>query len=297
MLQHVLERDGYLRVRGVIDRAAVLWARRRVLHELRECGAVVPVAAQDAEDSDDSDEAEAEMWRADLGPGGREAIPFMEGSTSLTRGPELSAALEAAPLYELFAGLFGARPALTFDFKWLRGMPPGGFTGVHVDNVYMSRGSQSVLSCWIPLGDIPVEEGVVAVLEGGHRAAGGLSRFQETYGSCDIEAEGLEGTGWFTEDPTEVEALGGRWVTADFRAGDILIFRLQTPHMSTRNNTNRVRLSCDTRWQPSDEPTDPRYVGDAAGHADVKFGVHGKANGDARAAGVTMTDLRQRWGL
>ena len=31
-------------------------------------------------------------------------------------------------------------------------------------------------------------------------------RFQETYGSCDLEAESVEGSGWFTEDPTEISA-------------------------------------------------------------------------------------------
>ena len=30
--------------------------------------------------------------------------------------------------------------------------------------------------------------------------------FQETYGSCDLEAESVEGSGWFTEDPTEISA-------------------------------------------------------------------------------------------
>ena len=28
---------------------------------------------------------------------------------------------------------------------------------------------------------------------------------QETYGSCDIERENISGTGWFTEDPREIE--------------------------------------------------------------------------------------------
>ena len=33
---------------------------------------------------------------------------------------------------------------------------------------------------------------------------------QETYGSCDIERENISGTGWFTEDPTEIQE---KWVT------------------------------------------------------------------------------------
>ena len=45
-----------------------------------------------------------------------------------------------------------------------------------------------------------------------------------------------------------------------FSAGDILIFTIRTIHMSSVNVTNKLRLSCDTRWQPSNEPADPRFV-------------------------------------
>ena len=38
--------------------------------------------------------------------------------------------------------------------------------------------------------------------------------------------------------------------TLAFSAGDILIFTMRTIHMSSVNVTNKLRLSCDTRWQP-----------------------------------------------
>ena len=54
-----------------------------------------------------------------------------------------------------------------------RGMHGGGFTGVHVDNVYMSRGSTSHLyTMWTPFDDVTVEMGTLAVNEGSHIIAG-----------------------------------------------------------------------------------------------------------------------------
>lgn len=35
--------------------------------------------------------------------------------------------------------------------------------------VYMSRGSQDLLTMWTPFGDIPVNMGVLAVCEGSHK--------------------------------------------------------------------------------------------------------------------------------
>ena len=69
----------------------------------------------------------------------------------------------------------------------------------------------------------------------------------------------LNGTGWLTMDPSDLTRYGSKWKTTDFAAGDVLIFSMQTLHMSTTNMTDKARISCDTRWQPSSEPLDPRY--------------------------------------
>merc|ERR1711933_567089 len=81
----------------------------------------------------------------------------------------------------------------------------------------------------------------------------------------DHEKDGLDGTGWFTEDPQEALSLfGGQWRSSDFESGDIVTFTMHTLHMSTSNTTDKVRISADIRWQPSTDPTDPRYVGSGA---------------------------------
>ena len=59
----------------------------------------------------------------------------------------------------------------TFDYKWLRLVSPGHNTGIHVDNVYMSRGTDELLTCWIPLMDINMELGTIFVLDGSYSSS------------------------------------------------------------------------------------------------------------------------------
>ncbi|KAJ8315249.1 hypothetical protein KUTeg_007399 [Tegillarca granosa] len=121
----------------------------------------------------------------------------------------------------------------------------------------------------------------------------GFKKFQETYGQLDIEAVNLKGTGWFTLDPFEITKFGGQWKSADFKAGDVLIFTMRTVHMSTSNLTDQVRISCDTRWQPASEPADRRYVGDFQ-KVPPKFGLYSDDTKED-ATQVTIEDFRQKW--
>jgi len=114
------------------------------------------------------------------------------------------------------------------------------------------------------------------------------------------------GTGWFTSDPLELSALdaGSQWQTADFGPGDLVIFGMRTLHMSTANQTDRVRLSCDVRWQPAAHAVDERYVGTTSEMAEKQAqrkrgGAWAAGAGDAAQGGarVSIDDLRQRWGV
>ena len=65
-------------------------------------------------------------------------------------------ALEAPALKKFFKQFYGTKPT-TYAYKWLRAVGEEEFTGAHFDSVYMGRGSQELMTAWIPLGDIPVE--------------------------------------------------------------------------------------------------------------------------------------------
>ena len=70
---------------------------------------------------------------------------------------------------------------------------------------------------------------------------------------------------------------GTRLLTRNFEAGDIVIFGMYTLHGALENYCplNRVRLSCDVRWQPETLPLDTRYFGNpptgttGAGYAEL----------------------------
>src|SRR6185503_2996477 len=65
------------------------------------------------------------------------------------------------------------------------------------------------------------------------------------------------------------QELGGRWLTAEqFRMGDVFFFPMTLVHGSLDNQTDRIRLSTDTRYQLAAEPVDERWVGaQPPGHA------------------------------
>lgn len=216
-----LERDGYLYLPQTIPAADVKGARKYILDRFSALGVC---------------NHEGIIHQGcDL-----DSIPFMEGHNSWTHHPlVLQKVLECQTLKHLFRGLF-EREAITFDYKWLRGVPSGKFTGVHMDKVYMSRGTEQVLTCWIPFGQIPVRMGSLCILQGSHKHPS-LNQVRCTYGEIDFESSGLAGTGWLSVDPAEFTSAGCQWQTANFDAGDVLLFPLKTLHMSAVNMTNRSK--------------------------------------------------------
>ncbi|XP_071114399.1 1-deoxypentalenic acid 11-beta-hydroxylase-like [Haliotis cracherodii] len=280
-LHKELDDKGYLFIRGLHDREEVLAARLAVLQYLKDQGEGI---------LHPSEPVEKGVLQQGCGVG---CVPTMEGVPSITHRDPVKAVIEGPRPFSFFKKFFG-KDVTTLDFKWLRAVPTDAFTGVHVDSVYMSRGSQSLLTMWTPVGDISIEMGVLAMCEGSHQLPG-FAQFQNTYGNLDAEEARLKGTGWFTTDPFEItDKFGGQWKTTDFKAGDVMVFGMRTVHMSTCNLTNLARISCDTRWQPSDEPADSRYMEGSEG-PELAFGLHAKD--ESSASETTMESLRLRWGL
>ncbi|XP_025098926.1 uncharacterized protein LOC112566785 isoform X1 [Pomacea canaliculata] len=290
-LHRRMDDKGYLYIRGFHNREEVLQARLAVLNFIRESG--------------ENRLSSTAPWQDGvLHPGcGVGCVPFMEGNTDLTNSPAIHAVFEGQRAFGFFEKYFGEK-VITFDYKWLRAMPNNGFTGAHVDRVYMGKGSSNLLTMWTPIGDVPIEMGVLAVCEGSHRLPG-FEKFQDTYGNLDVDDANLDGTGWFTKDPFEItEKFGGRWLTTDFQAGDVLIFPMRTVHMSTTNTTQFARISCDTRWQPASEQADSRFMG-VRQPVSSQYGLYSndaslQKNSDSstgHARRITMEELRKQWEL
>ncbi len=206
------------------------------------------------------------------------------GGHQATALPAFRAVVDGPRAMGFFDRLFG-EASRTFDYKWMRLTAHGDFTGAHLDNVYMGRGSARLLTMWTPLGDVPFEQGPLAVLVGSHNLDS-FARVRATYGQMDVDRDRVGG--WFSDDPVElVDRFGGRWATSEFQAGDALIFSMYTMHASLTNVSDRYRLSCDTRYQPSSEPADERWVGEKPiAHYNWTAGPQ-----------VRLGHTRQEWGL
>ena len=240
-LRAQIEKDGFLYFKGLIPRQTVLDARQTVLEYMEAKQALTP----------DTPILEGVM------PAGGRSVQLM-GRKDIATHPDVMAVLECPELFNFFEHYFG-EPAITFNYKWLRAVGNEQYTGAHMDYVYMGQGSARLHTVWIPFGDIEVEQGTLAMCVASNRL-GGFQKIRQTYGRMDVDRDKIEG--WFSREPMEiVEKFGGRWVTGNFSAGDVMIFGMHTMHASTTNLTNRFRLSCDVRFQPASEPADGRWVG------------------------------------
>jgi hypothetical protein len=255
--------DGYLYIPGFFERADVEEARRQITENLASKGLLDPdYPVYDAVRKKDAD------MKFLLDP--RPTVDFMN---SLSRGsPAMLRLLYSGKIIQYFEGLFG-EDVRHFDFTWVRTMGKGFGTDPHCDNVYMGRGSSRLCSVWVPYGDISYEIGGLMVLEGSHwqseRLKTYLNRDVDNY--CENRAEAVKiksgeipwkWGGILSNNPRSLrEHLGGRWLSAEYRMGDLLMFGMRTVHASLDNQTHFFRFSTDTRYQPASEPIDDRWIG------------------------------------
>lgn len=269
MLRMRMVEDGYLLLRGLQKRSNIETARRMILENMTK--------------SDQLSEGHP-LMDAVAKPGAKGVI--LGGAKALTHTPEFLSVVDSPEIMGFF-GRFFNEPALTFDYKWLRTVVPGDNTGAHYDVVYMGRGSERLYTCWTPLSDVNLEQGPLAILVGSHNLPS-FKKIRDTYGRMDVDRDKVQGT--FSNNPVEMCArFGGRWATTEFQMGDVLIFGMFTMHCSINNQTNRFRISCDTRYQPAADSIDERWMG--------KKPIMHSANNSPGKRPKSMVEARIEWGV
>ena len=259
-----MEEDGYLLIRGMHNPETVEATRRFLLEKL-----------------DENEQLNRAYPLSDDVPAKGKRGLFMGGNKAVTHQPDFLNLVESHEIMRFCEAFFDA-PVITYDYKWLRVVQPGGFTGAHYDIVYMGRGTQQVVTCWTPIGDVPLDMGPLVILVGSHR----FDVLKQTYGKMDVDRDHI--TGSFSYDPIElVDRYGGRWGTSTFEIGDALFFGMFTMHGSLDNTTGRFRLTTDTRYQPADKPVDERWIGDDP------IAHYAWMEGET----VPMEEMRKRWGV
>lgn len=285
-LRERMEADGYLLLRGVLDRTAVQAARLEVMTRLAAAGAL-----------DASRPIEAGIFNAEA-----DAMSFNPDMTVANQ--PMHAVLRGGPMIDVFERLFGGG-VRTFDYTWFRVKTPGTGTATtpHCDSIYMGRGTSDCYTVWTPFSDVSLEMGGLMVCEGSYRDArygtAGMSEYargdvdghcatddasaaaialaqrenrQLTGEEAQLVAEAKRSSLAFPETQQRLrnvhavidEGIGPRWLTSTYEMGDILILSIFTLHASSDNLSPEIRLSSDTRYQLASEPADARWVGEAA---------------------------------
>ena len=252
-LRRRVEEDGYLYMRGYLDREEVLAARASLTNRLAEAGVLDPSRP-------------AMEGRCQPGSGYVFKPEITEGNR------EVQDLLYSGRLVEFYEKLFG-EPIRHYDFTWLRAIGPGKGTNPHCDLPYMGRGTHRHLTCWMPYGDISYTLGGLMVLEGSHRRMDLLKNyvFRDVDAFCENKPTHVEQaskgawsfSGTLSHNPPFVRnKFGGRWLTTEFRAGDFLTFGMFLVHASLDNRSdNLLRISSDSRYQRATEPIDERWIG------------------------------------
>ena len=219
--------DGYLFLRGLLPREAILDVRARLLNKAAEGRWLAPnspIAAGIANSAAACKDPEPRYMSVFRGLWSDEALH------RLRIDPRALA---------LFDRIFGER-ALAHPMFVQRNIFPQSenfdfTTGIHQDRVHI--GGATSYAMWMPLGDCPREMGSLAVAAGSHTTGILPTKVGSGAGGMDIAVP-----------------IPGTWVTGDFAAGDALIFRDVTVHKALPNRTRSIRMSFDARYQKLSEP-------------------------------------------
>ena len=233
-LRQRFDTDGYVFIPGLLEPGLLLDLRRQIVDICADCGWL----------KQDSDPMDAISWTAPKVEG-EEA--YFEVYDRIQRLQDFHALAHESAVLKLMRGLLGesafphplsiARLVFPESKEW--STPP------HQDYVN-NQGTQDLYACWIPLSDCPRSLGSLAILEGSHRL--GLQPVEYALGAGHRQAS------------LPAEAASMEWVAGDFKLGDVIAFHSLTIHRALPNDTDRMRISVDFRYQAEGEEATERCL-------------------------------------
>ncbi|MER5635914.1 phytanoyl-CoA dioxygenase family protein [Kitasatospora sp. NPDC002227] len=240
-----LREDGYLFFRGLLDREVVGALAGQALAVLTEHGWFEPGTRQLALPPRKGEEGRSP--HGDPGYEGTVALDAFQGlsyDAGLRRLMRTLIGDDAFPLpswaQRTAENPYPARASV------LRTVYPQSLVPVHngmyEHQDYRVFGVVDMFTAWVPLIPIDRSMGGLAVRAGGH-------------------ANGL------LTDRRLVDS-GSGWRTTDYEVGDVLVFHALTPHAALPNNSDRLRLSADTRFQSTKAPLVSAFAYGMRGSAD-----------------------------
>ena len=233
-LRHRAEQDGYLFFKRFLPSEPLLELRRQMLEICASHGWLAPGhdLMEGIVDEAAINQVPDDQMRTDIGVSNEAywAVQKLELFHTIPHHPRL---------LSLYRDLFGKEviPHPRHIARMItchRSVFP---TPPHQDFIHI-QGTPQTWTCWFPLGNCPREMGSLTALRGSHR--NGVVAIAPAQGAGGMAA---------ILCPHEID-----WVEGDFELGDVLTFNSCTVHRALRSqHRDRIRLSCDIRFQASDE--------------------------------------------
>ncbi len=248
-LRQRFREDGVLLLRGVLDRAAVLDLRAAYLSTIPDVmlkPGTTPVEG-----------VFSGRVPPDLPPHGVEGHP----AHTFVRTPVFERFVGRPDLAELAETLLGG-PVTRLRRSILRHFHAGSHRAsrAHTDYAYMDRGTEQVVTMWIPVGDCPLESGPLVYLEDSQGLDPArlepLRERRDRPGDLRPISHDLEWT---------ASRLGRRWLWAEYEAGDVAVHGPHIVHASLDTMSEIMRVSVDIRFALLGEAVDDRWTRHWAG--------------------------------
>ena len=243
-LKNSLEKEGYLFFRNLINPEEIVSARNDVFNSLNKVNELKE-PYRDGISSGVSNRDEMYNNRGDFW----ESVSSIKSLRRVTNGKTLE---------NTFSKIFGS-PSIGFDFIFLRAVARGKFTHMHCDAGFFTRVTKQILTCWLAFTEVTFDKGPLFVIKGSHK----FKDVQDKYIDFDVDIHKDIKATIETHPIQYAEEKNSKILTAEFKPGDAMIFGMYTVHGTLENHAkdNKIRLTCDIRFQPKSEQKDPRYFG------------------------------------
>ena len=230
-LRERMHRDGYLFLSRLVAAERALAVKRDIMALLREHFII------------EDDGASEPLWSGGPQPTEREYLAFYERIVELDSFQELARSPEIIAVVEALA----EGPVQVWEQQLVRIVYPdpdatvAQGVGAHQDgDPTLGYRASHFHTAWISLMEIDSVVGGLAVAPGSHRL--GLLR---SAGAAPSSGAGKPAADYGL-DPAALT-----WVSSEFVPGSTVIFHCLTAHRGMPNHSDRIRLSCDYRYQPA----------------------------------------------
>ncbi|KAI9731685.1 MAG: hypothetical protein M1834_004474 [Cirrosporium novae-zelandiae] len=279
-LRRRLQQDGYLFVKGLLPRDAVLKARQEYFKFISPTGVLKP-GTEPVDGIFDSAKDKGKFPGIGAGAVGMNGHPGEHAATFV------DLALKAHT-QDWYAEDFCKHPALSNFIAKLTGwglntlgiqrtllrnnVPGTKAIGVHYDQIFLRHGEPTSVTAWVPIGDVRINGGGLIYLENGHNLGQEIEdAFTAKAKACGLTEEeakngfnqNMMSTGFLADGPAGFGIQHNRrWLASTYEAGDVVLHSPFAIHASTLNHdqNNIIRLATDLRFVDSSRPWDTRWA-------------------------------------